>query len=653
VKRTATKHQRLALWRASGGVCVICGTALDESFEADHRTPWKVTHTTNVHEMQALCGPCNRKKGKEMLRSHQEAFDDLCRQMAGGDTITEIIAAVTPGGGKSLLPVIAAHRLIGAGRADRICWVTPRLSLGVQGERAFMAKDMRGLLGHSLEIRASTNEINPSRDKCGFVTTYNAISEDKARLHVQEFQRHRYILVLDEPHHVVEGGNWHRALQPIYDLAVLRVIMSGSFERSDDQRIAFLPYGPSFGSRTPVDLNDTDTRKVIRYSLEDALAAHAVVPMYFELTDGTAEWVDRKQQSRRIPSLADAGNDTSAALYTAVSSEYAQELLTNAVSHWTAHRAFNPRAKLLVVAASINHAKAYLSYLRDMGVDAALATSDDSDKALVNIERMKGHKKPAVDVLVTVAMAYEGLDVKAITHIACLTHIRARPWIEQMLARATRFDELAGSWNDQAAHIFAPDDELFAECIKAIKAAQAPYVNERGPQRQSSGATDRNRDFVPILPIASNATAVRASGFHEGDVVDATEYEKILGQAKVSGLHGNSVVKLKHFFDGMLRTYQEATPSAEPPIFDANVDDQTCSQREERWRAKIQFYINEVCTQRCSRNDDGIVDKLEQQARIQAMSGDVIRRYGKSRTVMSETELKRVWDERVSWSGFF
>ncbi len=50
------------------------------------------------------------------LRRHQEEVERLCRSVAAGASgLTDILAAVTPGGGKSSLPVIAAARLLGAG----------------------------------------------------------------------------------------------------------------------------------------------------------------------------------------------------------------------------------------------------------------------------------------------------------------------------------------------------------------------------------------------------------------------------------------------------------------------------------------------------------------------------------------------------------
>ena len=52
-------------------------------------------------------------------------------------SLRDVLAAVTPGGGKSLLPVLAAHALIGAGVVERVVWVVPRDSLRLQAEEAF------------------------------------------------------------------------------------------------------------------------------------------------------------------------------------------------------------------------------------------------------------------------------------------------------------------------------------------------------------------------------------------------------------------------------------------------------------------------------------------------------------------------------------
>lgn len=47
--------------------CPRCDAELrDDAFEADHVSPWSLTHRTNVHEMQALCPKCNHQKGSNL-----------------------------------------------------------------------------------------------------------------------------------------------------------------------------------------------------------------------------------------------------------------------------------------------------------------------------------------------------------------------------------------------------------------------------------------------------------------------------------------------------------------------------------------------------------------------------------------------------------
>src|SRR3954453_19481 len=111
------------------------------------------------------------------LRSHQRQLACLVEAIATGQTdARDILAAVTPGGGKSLLPVIAASRLIAAGIVDRVCWVVPRDSLRLQAEEAFADPVWRAALGHALSLRAAENAPDPSRGLAGYITTYQAIA---------------------------------------------------------------------------------------------------------------------------------------------------------------------------------------------------------------------------------------------------------------------------------------------------------------------------------------------------------------------------------------------------------------------------------------------------------------------------------------------
>jgi hypothetical protein len=119
-------------------------------------------------------------------------------------------------------------------------------------------------------------------------------------------------------------------------------------------------------------------------------------------------------------------------------------------------------------------------------------------------------------MLVTVAMAYEGLDAPEVAVAAALTHIRSRAWLEQMVARATPVDPNAGPYASQNALVFHPDDPLFARFRHSIETEQAAIAKRVKTYKQSSlpgwlrdELAAEGSDGDGIIPIESNALALR------------------------------------------------------------------------------------------------------------------------------------------------
>ena len=70
------------------------------------------------------------------LRAHQVDVNTALVSVLAGDPRRKMVIHVTPGGGKSILPVIAGIQLIPT-IADKLCWVVPRLSLARQAALEF------------------------------------------------------------------------------------------------------------------------------------------------------------------------------------------------------------------------------------------------------------------------------------------------------------------------------------------------------------------------------------------------------------------------------------------------------------------------------------------------------------------------------------
>ena len=531
-----------------------------------------------------------------MFRKHQDQFGQICFDISEGRAanVRRVICSVTPGGGKSLLPLIAASQLIPK-VADKICWVVPRRSLQKQAEAEFLHARGREMLGHNHVIRRSNNQVQPSRGLSGFVTTYQAIGFGNKHF-IQEFADHRYILILDEPHHLEEEGSWEESIEPLVSRARLTVFMSGTLERSSRKRIAFLPYRETRDG-VVVDLENTDHTRAIKYSRRDALLDRAVLPIHFELMDGTAQWIGRDGETYST-TISGAHKDVNEALYTALKTQFGTHLLDECVGNWSEYRQSHPRAKLLVVTANIDDAKKYVEHLMAQNISAAIATSDDSALAARNIEKFKSNDRlKSIDALVTVAMAYEGLDVPAVTHIACLTHIRSKPWIEQMIARATRYDPQAGSWEEQTAFIYVPDDRNICAIIGAMQEDQIASI-------KTKKAEDDFGD--PLDEMLAESTP-------------ADEKSKITPvESGAMGRRWNRV--------GLQNGQQNNTsPLASTPL----ISTRTPSEIEADLRQKIQEY--------CRR-----VDAIAFNSKWGETNKRVVTVFGKNRVAMTLEELKNV-----------
>jgi superfamily II DNA or RNA helicase len=442
-----------------------------------------------------------------MLRKHQAQFASITDRIILGSAIRTIYCHVTPGGGKSLIPILGG-KLITKGLADRLIWIAPRLSLVDQAEREFINPYFRQTLGHNLQIRSSTNEPNPCRGLNGFSTTYNAVGMDDGTL-VDEFSRRRYILILDEFHHIQEGSLWHQKIKPLWDLAEFRVAFTGTLERGDNSKIAFLPYRIDGNGFAP-DLQEGPETAVVRYTRRDALEEKAIIPLSFHLTDGQAEWEEVSGDKFRVSSL-DKMTDTRGdmigkALYTALKTEYANELLRSGISHWQTWRTRAPSSSCLVVTANIEEARRHTETLKSSGIagKVEIATSSDSKQAMTAIKKLKSGK---LDSLVTVAMAYEGLSVPAVSHIVCLTRIRSTSWIEQMTARANRIDPDAGPYENQIGHVFAPADPLFKKIVAQIEEEQAPILEMR--KKKERKELSSSNDSGTLFPIEQTPFGIR------------------------------------------------------------------------------------------------------------------------------------------------
>lgn len=566
-----------------------------------------------------------------MLRRHQREFQEVVRDIASGRSIRHILASITPGGGKSMLPLILA-REIAIQNNWRICWVVPRVALGIQGERSFMSPFARSIVGNAGEIRYSDgNTINPSRGTRGYVTTYQTVARNP-QAHSDEFRLRKYILFLDEVHHVPYIGSedreekaYYEAIAPLVEMAQLVVHATGTLERHDGEQIAFLPYTPittGVGMGKFVDMTSLPAGWAgIRYSRTDALEEDAIVPLHFSFGNGAAVWIDKKTgEVCTVESIANASKrDNSKIVSTILETEYAHSLLEGCYEQWRQHKDTQyAKAQMLVVAPNIDIAKSYTDYLvshPDVVGRIDIATSDDSSEAKQNIDRFS---KGAIDILVTVGMAYEGLDVPPVSHIAVLTNIRSKPWLEQCFARAARTDAKNGKTH---GYIWVPDDPMMREIVEAIRQEQQGVVK---PKFQVCGpGSGPGRGENGLVPLASSYHQSRSLGLEDNTSIDYDETESMLKIMRQLGIKGVSPVQMKQF---MVLHGSGIVPNGDDPQPDYNEPVVPYSVLESQLKTTLYKTVNRI-----AKGDPDV---------IQTVNADIKRRWT-SRELMTIEQLQQ------------
>jgi hypothetical protein len=573
--------------------------------------------------------------------------------IAGGRS-RNIGVECTPGGGKSAVLPILLNRLIPAELVEFGAWLVPRISLADQGEADFRDSRKSFFNPHGYEIRIATNDWNPCRGLAGFVTTHQAATVDASRTIYQEFIRRPGILVVDECQHVKDSSSLHEQLLPTWNAAKIRVAMGGRFERYDRKRIALLPYQVQGTRHLSVDWDDPEWQ-FIRYSRQDALAEQAKVPFCVAHLDGFVQWLDAAGELDEIESLREIDED-SPGLWAALRTEYAEGLLAASMEHFIPFRRYTfCNAKLLVVVYTIKEAHRLRKWLRDRYPELriGIAVSQDSDTldsskdARDQIRRFKERhdQHHALDVLITVQMAYEGLDVPSITHIACLTHIRSWTWIEQMLDRGTRFDRdpLAPDWKGQRLRLWTPDDPKMNAILGrlhreqgdfAIRGPEEPIPGPPGPGGKVNGPTPpQPPEGSDVIPVDGYVTSTRYTGelgtdAPEVDSDQARYIAEILNRMGMTGTPQDFLAAMRLF-----EANKDNIPDSPNPGFQLNPIGP--SQEETRYRTAIE--------KRCRDVDAARYGAVANGTRWGTTSGIIKAKFQKGREDMTIPELRQVW----------
>lgn len=382
----------------------------------------------------------------------------------------DFLTVATPGSGKTTFALAAILRALIAGEIKRFVVVVPTQHLKLQWA---LAAERFGL---HLDPEWSAGDGALPSDVHGVAVTYQQVAARPGalrRLVTKAF------VVLDEIHHAAETRSWGDGVRHAFEIAPMRLSLSGTPFRSDRSAIPFVRY-----------VRD-EAQADYEYGYAEALRDGCVVrPVYFPRINGRMEWTAPDGQTHRAgfedPLTRALGSQR---LRTAldVDGEWLRTVLVRAHHQLLHLRREDPGAAGMVIAIDQEHARGIARILkREVGVQAVVATSDDPAAS----RKIAGFTRSEATWIVAVRMVSEGVDIPRLRVGVYATSTATDLFFRQAVGRLVR---VSGDARRQRAYMFIPDDPRLRNFAWGI-AEQRRHSLRRSDRRGEDDESDPDRE---------------------------------------------------------------------------------------------------------------------------------------------------------------
>ncbi len=527
-RRRFNSGERVALYLTAKGKCSLCGIKLTATWEPDHVEPYSKGGATDVVNGQALCRPCNRRKGNSVDNFPEiklpEGFipfdwqDQAMRkweQYIKSDDPTLFLAAVTPGAGKTNWALMVASLAFKKGWIDRLVVVVPTGGLTEQWA------DEAAKFGINIDPdwKNAFGEEHEENDKewHGIAITYHSLTSEPT-LHRTMCTNRQTMVILDEVHHCGDNKSWGKKTREAFEPAVIRIGLSGTPFRKKGS-IPWVEYD-----------KDGISEAHYTYSHGEAIADGVNIPVAFPTQDGFTEWSEDgkvfsawlsddtatlKQQARRRNVAIDPELDWIASVI-----QDADEKITEA------RASGDPTAALIIFCKDQKSAKDLADkYTNITGYDAVLVTSD-VHKAREKIDSFRDGTQRCI---ICVEMVSEGVDIPRLRAAIYATNKRESLGFLQKVGRVIRPNRDLPADVLQLAYFYIPKEADLIAKAESIMDMRDHILEEDDDIITCPGPDDEEDDYQPSGWDALSATGEVGGLVYDGEKIRQECYARAQG----------------------------------------------------------------------------------------------------------------------------
>lgn len=503
MSRFFNPRQRQALWIIANGRCQMCDIELQTDWHADHVIPHSKGGPTDVINGQALCPPCNVKKGNQMFddlrpwqRKALKRIDALAENGKRGYSVE-----ACPGAGKTRLAIAVAQQ-----QQLSIVHVVPSSSLVDQ------AIDAYAKAGIALRDATNIQGNGPWRsDVDGIACTYQKLASDGGELMRTLINDVPTIVILDEIHHAGDEASWGKAVIHACQAAQSILVLSGTPWRSDDTRIPFMNY-------------EYDGTLISDYKYDFATAwADTPSPIrlvtfnVFNATGKIAYQSDDSFTYREgdIKDTKVGSKDFSWVYRNVRNGEGGQAMLEMAIKDLNARRKTRRDAKGIILAANIRAADKLAENMNKMGQRSVVVHGEkkDAHRIIKNFPESSNHW------IIGVGMLGEGIDIPSAEVLIRLDSITTELFFVQSIGRVIR--RVAHDDPPASVYMFAVDEMVsYAEELDKNRPRVLKDFVERQPGEWDGGGCGGPGESFTFVDLGSDNASQTMLLMHGEDLLE-------------------------------------------------------------------------------------------------------------------------------------
>ena len=442
------------------------------------------------------------------LRAWQSAAITKIETQWKADPSAKILIAACPGSGKTIMACVAAVNKLKDGAISLVLVVSPTVNIKVQWKNQFSK------LGVTAFDSASNEAMRDRRDRNdrmvggyeAICVTYSQLSADSP-LFEELARRERIFLIADEVHHADDSEAYGKALEAIAEKAAFKLALSGTPFNSTGSALAMCP------SEEQINDEGRCIRKALpafSYAYSDALKDIACRVIEFVKVYGvgtsTYKSLANNTTFQKIIDLAKQNKSDSISALLDTDGDFLRFMLQDGVKALCDIKRQDSRAGMLVVAKDKEHgariAKLITGYCRmnpDWKTYSVIEIYSDTDKAHNRIAELENDR---TDIIVTVRMISEGVDVKRLRVGVYATDYRTRMFFVQFIGRFVRWENrLDGTQHGRViipAHVdllrFAREIEQMIDEALIAQEAGEPGVKPEPKNEYIGTETEKTQD---------------------------------------------------------------------------------------------------------------------------------------------------------------